>query len=270
MDLKTLRTLLIDGDGVLWEAESPMPSIQTFFKVLAERGIQWGLLTNNASRNVAYYVDKLAGFGVRSDPSQIFTSAVIAADYLRDTYPSGSPIYVIGEEGLQEAVAHAGFEMHTGELQPAEARAVVAGIDRALTYDKLKVATHLIRYRNAAFIGTNPDPTYPSPGGLVPGAGSIIAALKTSTGQEPLIVGKPSPTIFRIGMKELGGDPATTAMLGDRLDTDIAGAKPLGIGTILVLSGVTSRAEAAASAIHPDLIYDGIAALAGDLVKVTA
>lgn len=261
--------LLIDGDGVLWEADHPMPGLNHFFEVLSDRGIVWGLVTNNAMRPPETYVEKLAGFGVTATSDHIFSSATVMADYLREKYPAASPIYVVGETGVRNAIASAGFTLHTDHQEPAEVRAVVVGVDRQLTYDKLRIAATLIR-QGAEFIGTNPDPTFPTPGGLIPGAGTVIAAVATASGQQPRIIGKPSPTIFQLAMKGLGGSPATTAMLGDRLDTDIAGAQPLGIGTILVLSGVTTREEAQSSSIRPDLIFDGIAQLADELERITA
>ena len=270
MNLKAVRTLLIDGDGVLWRANDPLPGLVDFFAVLAERGMAWGLLTNNASLSIASYVEKLAGFGVQAQPDQVFTSAVVAADYLQQVCPPGSPIYVIGEAGLKEAILAAGFIVHSGEEQPDKAAAVVAGIDRALTYNKLKVATRLIRGQGVLFIGTNPDTTFPTPDGLVPGAGSILAALAAATGQEPLIVGKPAPTMFQVAMQHLGAARETTAVLGDRIETDIEGAQALGLGTILVLSGVTTREEAERSSIRPDLILEDITALTAELEKATA
>jgi 4-nitrophenyl phosphatase len=270
MNLQTIRTLLIDGDGVLWRANDPMPGLVHFFDVLAARGITWGLLTNNASLSVANYVEKLDGFGVMASPTQIFTSAVVAADTLREMCPPGAPVYVIGESGLKEAILAAGFMVYGGEEQPDEAAAVVAGIDRSLTYDKLKVATRLIRGQGVPFIGTNPDKTFPTPHGLVPGAGSILAALAAASDREPLIVGKPAATMFRVAMQRLGGTPETTAMLGDRIETDIEGAQQMGLRTILVLSGVTTREETERSPVRPDSILDDVAALAAELEKGSA
>ncbi len=267
MDLRKVRTLLADGDGVLWEGDTPMPGLNRFIDLLNERGIAWGLVTNNAMRPAEAYVDKLARFGVAATRQQIFSSATVAADYLREALPPGAPVYVLGEAGIRSAVEAAGFRLYADANEPAEVLAVVVGVDRALTYDKIRIAATLIK-RGGEFIGTNPDPTYPTPNGLIPGAGTVIAAVATASGKQPKIIGKPSPTIFRLAMKELGGSPESTAMVGDRLDTDISGAMPLGIGTILVLSGVTSREEAAASAIRADLIFDSIAHLADEWERV--
>jgi 4-nitrophenyl phosphatase len=133
---------------------------------------------------------------------------------------------------------------------------------------KLRMATLLIRDLDIPLIATNPDKTFPAKEGIVPGAGSIIAALEAATDRKATIIGKPSPTMYKLAMEHLGGEIATTAMLGDRFDTDIAGALLLGLGTILVLTGVTTRAEADASEIRPDLIVDDISVLAEKLAAL--
>lgn len=260
---KTLRTLLIDGDGVLYRGDEPIRGINQFFDTLQALGINWGLITNNATKSPEHYVEKLGGYGVTASVDQIFTSATVTADYMRDTYPHGSALYVIGEIGVQQALRDAGFVVYTGEERPSQpVIAVVAGLDRALTYMKLRIATLLIREGDLPFIATNPDKTFPAKEGIVPGAGATIAALEAATGRTALVIGKPAPTMYAVAMKALAGEAHTTAMIGDRFDTDIAGALVIGLGTILVLSGVTTRAEADSSEIRPDLIIEDIGALA--------
>jgi 4-nitrophenyl phosphatase len=268
--LRNLRTLLIDGDGVLYRGDEPIRGINHFFDILHEREIAWGLITNNATKTPEHYVEKLAGYGVDASVEHIFTSATVTADYLRTTYPAESPVYVIGEIGVQQAIRDAGYKIYSGEDYPPEpVVAVVAGLDRMLTYMKLRIATLLIRRLDIPLIATNPDKTFPAKEGIVPGAGATIAALEAATGRDALVIGKPSPTMYKVAMDQLGGKLETTAMLGDRFDTDIAGAKFLGMGTILVLSGVTTRAEAEASEIGADLILEDIGVLAEELERVT-
>jgi 4-nitrophenyl phosphatase len=261
MKLQAIRTLLIDGDGVLWHGERAFPGLPRFFEVVASRGIVWGLLTNNATRPVSYYVEKLARFGIKCEARSIFTSSVIAAAYLRETYPAGASIYAVGEEGLKSDIRRAGFVVHDDDNPPSKVAAVVAGLDRSVTYGKLRAATLLIR-AGADFIGSNPDRTLPTPEGLIPGAGTILAALAAATDRQPLIIGKPQPTIFSGAMKALGAHASTTAMLGDRLDTDIAGAAALNLGTILVMSGVSTRADLAAASIQPEWVFESISEFA--------
>lgn len=266
MNLTTLRTLLIDGDGVLWQANEPMPGIVHFFDVLRARRIDWALLTNNATHTTESYVEKLRGFGVTADPRQIFTSGNVTAYYLRELDPPARSIYVIGQPDLKTTLREAGLTIFDGEEAPERVDAVVAGIDREISYGKLRVAMQLIR-DGAAYIATNPDTTFPTPQGLAPGAGSIIAAVSAAAGREPVWMGKPEPTMYQVAMKHFGAELSTTAMLGDRIETDILGAQRLGMATILVLSGVTSREDLPTSDIQPDIVFDNIADLAAALEK---
>lgn len=267
MNFTTLRTLLIDGDGVLWQANQPMPGLVHFFDVLKARRIDWALLTNNATLTTRSYVEKLRGFGVSADPGQIFTSGNVTAHYLRELDPPARSIYVIGQPDLKTTLREAGFSIIDDEEGPDRVDAVVAGIDRAFSYGKLRVAMRLIR-NGAAYVATNTDTTFPTPQGLVPGSGSIIAAVSAAAGRDPVVMGKPEPTMYQVAMKQLGAELPTTATLGDRIETDILGAKRLGMATMLVLSGVTSREALAASDTQPDCVFEGIAELADALAGI--
>ncbi len=265
MNLKTLKTLLIDGDGVLWRGQEPIPGLARFFDVLNDREINWGLLTNNATRTLDKHAAKLTAFGIETLEEQVFSSASVTAAYLSETIEPGDALYVIGEEGLLETLAAAGFKVLTGEEEPANnVAAVIGSIDRKVTYDKLSVAARLIR-RGAPFIGTNPDRTFPTPEGLYPGAGTILAAITAASDREPKIIGKPEATIFEAAMRHFNAEKSTTAMLGDRLETDILGGRRAGIGTIVVLSGVATVRQIEESEFQPDLIFDSIAELADEL-----
>lgn len=270
MNLTEIRTLLIDGDGVLWTQNQPMPGLNHFFSTLAARGIMWALLTNNATKSQADYVAKLQGFGVDARPDQIVGSANVTALTLQRRFPSGTPLYVIGGAGLRNALTEAGFTIQNGYDRPeVEIPAVVVGMDTDLTYRKLAVATLLIR-GGATFIATNPDRTFPTPEGIVPGAGSLIAALVAATDVEPEVIGKPAPALFEAAMEQLGAERDETAMLGDRMETDILGAQQLGLGTILVLTGVTRREELSSFDYQPDMIYESIAELADAFERVAS
>ncbi|MGD2077494.1 MAG: HAD-IIA family hydrolase [Chloroflexota bacterium] len=267
MDLAILRTLLIDGDGVLWRGDRALPGLHHFFDALHSRAIQWALLTNNNTRTVAQYLDKLARLGIDASASQIFSSSTVTAGYLIKKYGPGTPIHAVGMSGVIETLQDAGFQVSTGELMPTHAvAAVVAGMDRDFTYAKAEVATRLI-LGGAEFVATNTDGTYPTPGGLSPGTGWVIGALQGATGITPTVIGKPQRAIFEAALEGLHADRATTAMIGDRLDTDILGAQRVGIATIGVLTGVTTPEQMAKSAIQPDVIVEGIAALAEQLAQ---
>ena len=262
MDLNRIETFLIDGDGVLWRGDRAIPGLDHFYEVLKARGIRWALLTNNNTRTVGEYLAKLSGLGIKAGAGQIFSSSTATADYLKKKYGPGAPIHAVGMSGVVETLKDAGFHVSTGEEMPDhDVVAVAAGMDRGLTFDKAKVATRLI-LGGAEFVATNTDGTFPTPDGLSPGTGMVIGALKGTTGMEPTVIGKPQGAIFEAALDALSADKATTAMIGDRLGTDILGAQRLGIPTIGVLSGVTSSEEMAASDIQPDIVFESIAELA--------
>ncbi len=250
--LSRCRYLICDMDGVLWQGNEPLPGLDAFFGFLHEHGIGYILATNNSSRTPEQYVEKLAGFGVRVEPEHILTSSQVAAAYLASIAPPGTPVYPIGEDGLRQALQERGFV-----LAEDDARYVVVGWDRHLTWDKLAAATWLI-HRGAGFIGTNPDYNYPTERGPAPGNGAQLAALETATRVRPVVVGKPQPEMYREALRRMGAAPEATAVVGDRLDTDIAGGVALGLTTVLLLSGIATEAMLAASPIQPDLVLPGL------------
>ncbi|HEY58549.1 MAG TPA: HAD-IIA family hydrolase [Anaerolineae bacterium] len=247
-DWQHLRVLLLDMDGVLWRGEQPLGDLPRLFQRIASLNLRVALVTNNATRTPAQYVAKLQRFGVTFPATHIFGSAQAAVAALQQRFPQGAGVYLIGEEGLARAVQEAGFRLTEGNAQ-----AVVVALDRHLTYEKLRRATVLIR-QGALFIGTNPDRTYPTPEGLVPGAGAILAAVEAATDTAPWVVGKPAPLLFQLAMGRLDVRPEETLVVGDRLETDILGGQQAGCATALVLSGVTSEAQAKAAEVQPDLI----------------
>jgi 4-nitrophenyl phosphatase len=142
MDVYRLETLLIDGDGVLWRGDRPMPGLDRFFDIVRLRGMRWALLTNNNTRTVDEYLVKLAGYGIEAGAGQIFSSSTATADYLKRRYDPGAAIHVVGSNGVIKTLQGAGFLVSFGEEMPGrDVVAVVAGMDRNLTYDKVKVAT---------------------------------------------------------------------------------------------------------------------------------
>lgn len=261
-----IKNLILDMDGVLWHGDTPMPGLVDFFDTLRSADIGFILATNNATKTAVMYTERLARFGVDVPPQQILTSAEATAAYLAELYPQGSPVYVIGAKGLHDAVLAQGFRIVT----PAEARAgalavsVVAGLSPTVTYEELAMGAHLVN-QGVPFVGTNPDPTYPSEIGPLPGSGAILAVITTATGVEPTLIGKPGPIVFREAVKLLGGDASTVAMVGDRLSTDIYGAKAAGLRAILVLSGISTREEAENGPVQPDYIFADITELAAFL-----
>jgi len=261
LDWKTIRAVIMDMDGVLWRGNQVLPGARAWLDHLRDRATPFALATNNSSKTPHDYVQKLAELGLGPvDPGQIVTSGTAAVNYVRSRYPAGTPVHVLGGDGLKSLLAAAGFPLSD------EAGVVVVGIDFNLTYDRLKRAALLIR-AGADFIGTNADATFPMADGLAPGAGSLLAALRTATGVEPVIMGKPNPPVFNAALAALGTSADQTLMIGDRFDTDIVGARAVGMKTALVLTGVTSPGDLAHAVPAPDAIYADLAALHADSVS---
>ena len=200
---------------------------------------------------------KLERLGLTVGEEAVLTSSLATAAYLSSIALPGTPVYVIGEVGLHRALSDRGFlvtDDHTA------ARYVVAGHDTALTWRKLADATLAIR-RGAPFIATNPDRTLPTEEGLVPGAGAVLAALQAASSVSPQVIGKPEAAIFDQAMARLGVDTEHSAMIGDRLETDILGGQRAGLRTVGVLSGVTTAEEFAQADPPPDWVFEDLAAL---------
>lgn len=255
LDLTTIKALVIDMDGVLWRGNTFLPGYEAFFEFIQDRAMPFVLATNNASKTPQQYIDRLAKGGITVQRHHVMSSALATAAYLEKQLSPGAKLYVIGEDGLREAVDEAGFIRVKDASEPAEA--VVVGLDTQLSYDKLKQATLLIR-RGAKFVATNGDLTFPVENGFVPGTGSILAALKASTEVDPTVIGKPAAFMFDVSVEKMGCDHQQTVMLGDRLETDILGAKNAGIKTILVTSGVDNQDSVRQKGIEPDAIFSGI------------
>jgi 4-nitrophenyl phosphatase len=258
---KNIRSLILDMDGVLWRGPEQIGNLKEIFSKIKSLDISTILATNNSTRTPEQYLEKLYEFGVELEPWQILTSSQVASSYLSDLYPEGGPVYVVGEDGLVTALREKGF-YH----QVEGALAVVAGMDRNISYDKLSQACLLIR-GGARFIGTNADRTFPTPFGLAPGAGSLLAALETATDIQAHVVGKPEADIFIEALKVLNCDPEHALVVGDRLETDIAGGQRLRCPTALVLSGVTNLAQASQWKPAPNWMLEDLESVVGRLEK---
>lgn len=253
-DLTDVHGLIIDLDGVLWLGETPLPGLPEFFSCLHERRLPYILASNNATATPAAVQAKLQGMGVDVSPSHILTSADATAAYLQQRLPSGSGILVVGENGMRAAVAAAGFILRDSADGVA---AVVVGLDRQATYTILAEAAFAIR-QGALFVGTNPDPTFPTERGLAPGAGALLALLQVASGATPVIIGKPEPYLFQHALERLGVGAEGTVVIGDRLETDILGGQRAGLRTALVLTGVTTALTLAESPIRPTWVFSGL------------
>lgn len=258
-----IRNLIIDMDGVLWRGETPIPGLVQFFEMLQTKGVNFVMATNNGTKTAEMYQEKLAHFGVEVDADRILTVAEATADYLRERYPAGTPIYVMGSEGLRDAHRAVGFKIiSSGQVKEGvTADVVVGGLHFDFTYESLAMGALLIE-RGAQFVVTDLDSTHPTEIGTLPGGGAIFSVLITTTGVTPVSIGKPGPILFQSALERLGSNEENTAMIGDRLGTDIAGGIEAGLFTILVLTGLSTVEDVEARDIKPDIILKDITEVA--------
>ncbi|WP_010271145.1 HAD-IIA family hydrolase [Paenibacillus senegalensis] len=231
---------IIDLDGTMYRGNMPVEGAAQFISQITEAGHPYLYVTNNSSRKpgqVAEHIRRVTGASASAE--NILTSSQAAARYAAGRKP-GASFFAIGEEGLMHALEEAGLVPVREDEVPDF---VVQGIDRGFTYDKLAKATRYI-HRGAEYLLTNPDRLLPGDGGLLPGAGSVAASLKTASGTEPVVIGKPSPIILNLAVEKLGLPRNDIWVVGDNIETDIAGGVAARCRTALVLTGIT-RAEQA-------------------------
>ncbi len=235
-NLEAIKAVLLDLDGTVYRGSEPCPDAAESIALLVAAGYEIRYLTNNSAARPDQVTQKLTALGIPCQPDWVISSGMVAAQYLADG-PFETYSYV-GELGLAESLAESGKELvDLGE--PADA--VVIGIGRSFDYNLLNLASRSIR-DGAHFIATNLDPTYPMGGGaLTPGAGSIVAAVKVASGYEPIVIGKPAPTVVLQACDDLGIAPEQSIVVGDRMDTDISCGIAAGAYTWLVLTGVTAE-----------------------------
>lgn len=256
--LADIHHLLIDMDGVLYRGQTGLPGGPELIAFLRAKGIRFLLVTNNSTLSQAQFAERLGRMGIAVAEEEIMTSGLATAEYLSTLAPVGTKVNVVGEPALIAELQKKGFVM-----AGRDAQYVVSGWDKGINFEKLMTATLAVR-DGATFIGTNADKTYPLEKDIIPGAGSILAALIAATDVQPIVVGKPEPIIVEQCLRLLGATAAETAMLGDRLDTDILGGYRAGIATIMVTTGIHTAEEAAVYEVSPDYLYDGLPALIAD------
>jgi 4-nitrophenyl phosphatase len=254
-----IRALILDMDGVLWKADAPIGDLPKTFDIMRGRGLKVAFATNNGTQTPEQYVERLARLGVKVEPWQVITSALGIANLLTKELPSGSPIFVIGGVGVKTALRDCGFELLSTNTAKS-AKAVVMGIDPEINFEKMGEAALLVR-SGVPFYATNPDKTFPTPRGQIPGAGAWISVIVTATGVEPIYAGKPAPYLLELARTRLDTSKEQTLVVGDRLETDIAGGQAAGMKTALVLSGISTRAQAEGWEPKVDIIVEDLATL---------
>lgn len=248
--------ILLDLDGVLYRWPKPIPGSAEAVERLRAAGKRIAFVTNNSSRSPKEVAERLTSMGIRAEPDEVVTSALATADLLAER-GTGSA-FVIGEDGLRTALRDAGIDLVDGS--DGEVDAVVVGFDRTADYAKLRDgAVHV--ERGAALVASNPDASFPAPGGEAwPGAGALLAVIETTTGIRGEVVGKPEAPLLRRALEGAGG--GRPLLVGDRLDTDIAGATRLGWDCALVLTGSARKEDLDGSPWKPTFVVDSLADLA--------
>jgi NagD protein len=252
------RSWLMDMDGVLVQEEQAIPGADRFLAALRERGTPFLVLTNNSIYTPRDLAARLRTSGLEVPEESIWTSALATGTFLADQRPGGSA-FVIGEAGLTTALHDAGYTL--SERNPDY---VVLGETRTYSFERITLAIRLID-AGARFIATNPDNIGATPDGPLPATGSVAALISRATGVQPYFVGKPNPLMMRSALNTIDAHSETTAMVGDRMDTDIVAGLEAGLETILVLTGVTGRADAERHPYRPSRIVDSVADLADEL-----
>jgi 4-nitrophenyl phosphatase len=263
MQQRLIKALILDMDGVLWRENEPIGDLPAIFNKLIDHGIRFVMATNNSTHTVEQYVEKVRSFKIPVEAWQIINSSLATVSLLKERFPDGGPVFVVGERALIDTLQSGGFHHVTDDNTPV--LAVVAGMDRTLTYDKLKKATFLIR-SGIPFIGSNPDRSFPTPLGLAPGAGAVLAAIQAATDVSPEIAGKPSIHMYKLALERLQTRKDETVVVGDRPETDILGGQRIGCLTALVLSGVVNRAQASVWQPAPTFITSDLSELVEILV----
>jgi NagD protein len=253
-----IKAWLMDMDGVLVHEEQAIPGADMFLTRLRESGTPFLVLTNNSIYTRRDLAARLLASGLTVPEESIWTSALATARFLEDQRPGGSA-FVIGEAGLTTALHSAGYT-----LTEREPDYVVLGETRTYSFEQITRAIRLIE-AGARFIATNPDVTGPSPDGPLPATGSVAALISRATGVAPYFVGKPNPLMMRSALNALDAHSESTAMVGDRMDTDVVSGLEAGLETILVLTGVTTRAEAERHPFRASRVVDSIADLVDGL-----
>ncbi len=247
------RGWLFDLDGTIYLGERLIPGADAAIAALRAAGRRVAFLSNKPLQTRAEYAAKLARLGVPAAPDDVINSSLVLARYLRDRDP-GAPVFVIGEPPMLDEMRAHGFEVRHDE----RVRWVVIAFDRTFDYAKLNIALQAVK-QGARLIATNPDRTCPVEGGEIPDCAGMIAAVEAVTDRMvETIVGKPSPIILEVALAALGVPARDAAIVGDRIETDIVMGRRLGLGTVLVLSGVTRPDDPRIAAVAPDHVVRSV------------
>lgn len=259
--MKTYKAYLIDLDGTLYRGSQVIEGAVEFINGLNQYDIPHLYVTNNSTKSPEDVVEKLASIGIDARPAEVVTSAMATADYISSEKPHAS-VYMIGDTGLRTAISSAGLDLK----DDTDVDFVVVGLDENINYEKLTKATLAVQ-RGATFISTNKDPSIPKEQGFLPGNGSLTSVVTVSSKTEPTFIGKPETPIMQKALDLLQLDKSEVAMIGDLYDTDIMSGINIGIDTIHVQTGVTSKEEALDKDIPPTVSIENLTVLLKEIEK---
>lgn len=254
--LKQIDAYLIDLDGTLYRGTEVIDDAPEFIKWLQRTGKKYLFVTNNSSRRPEQVAEHLRHLGIDAEPEDVFTSSQVAATYIAADQDRGNRVFIVGEEGLHHALT----EIAGCTIADDAVDYVVQGIDRDFSYRKLKQASLLIQ-AGATYLATNVDKALPTEEGLLPGAGSLLAAIQTASGTKPIVMGKPEARMIDYAVQNLGVSKDRAVVIGDNLETDILAGVNAGVRTVLVLTGFSKREHIEAAAGAPTLIVDTLTEL---------
>lgn len=251
----SIKLVAFDLDGVLWRGTHALPGVPEVPADVLRRGLDLRYVSNNSTAHRDVVSQRLAGLGLPAGAERVLTSAFVAGWWLRERLQKGARVMVVGEEGLLCELREAGLDaLYAGDpaSETPPPAAVVVGMDRHFSYETLARAMRSIG-DGALFVATNRDATFPTPDGLVPGAGAVVAALATAVGKEPAVMGKPEQALAQT-LAAITGIPAgETLFVGDRLETDIAMAARAGMRSAMVLTGISTEADLRAARAQGDV-----------------
>ncbi len=267
MNFKDIRLFLFDMDGTIYLGDNLFPFVPELLRTIREQGKHYLFMTNNSSKNITGYVEKLRRFGIDAEKEDFVNSTTVTINYIK-TYLDGKKLYVLGTKALKDAFIAEGIDVYEDYREDIEG--VVMGFDTELTFKKLDDVSRLLTEKDIPYIATNPDYVCPTEYGYVPDCGSVADALYNATKKRPVFIGKPEPAmplyaIEKISEKDPLVTKENTLVIGDRLYTDIACGINAGTKSMLVLSGETTQAMADESEFKPTVTVQDCSVLLNEI-----
>lgn len=255
--LQKKKLFLLDMDGTLYNGGQVFPQTERFLQKIKEHEAHYRFITNNSSKSVSSYREKLKGMGIAAVDSDFYTSAQVTVHYLLEHHP-GALVFCMGTASLIAELEAAGIRVTTAADEAVEV--IVMGYDTELNYQKLERICYLLGKPERSYIATNCDLVCPIEFGFVPDCGSFSIMIENATGRVPKFLGKPEPTMLEYCMQDLNIAPEDTVLIGDRLYTDIASAAAAGISSVCVLSGEATLEDIAQAKVKPDFVLTDVGA----------